>query len=38
MLAHDGANPEKKIAGKKLLGPVTYGVRVITLVNAENNT
>jgi DNA ligase-1 len=38
MLAHDGANHEKKIAGKKLLEPKLDGVRVITVVNAENKT
>jgi len=38
MLAHDGANHEKKITGKKLLEPKLDGVRVITIVNAENKT
>ena len=38
MLAHDGANHEKKITGKKLLEPKLDGVRVITVVNAENHT
>ena len=38
MLAHDGAKHEKKIAGKKLLEPKLDGVRVITVVNAENKT
>ena len=38
MLAHDGANHEKKIIGKKLLEPKLDGVRVITVVNAENKT
>jgi DNA ligase-1 len=38
MLAHDGANHEKKIAGKKLLEPKLDGVRVITIINAENKT
>ena len=38
MLAHDGANHEKKIAGKKLLEPKLDGVRVITVINAENKT
>ena len=38
MLAHDGANHEKKITGKKLLEPKLDGVRVITVVNAENKT
>lgn len=38
MLAHDGANHEKKIAGKKLLEPKLDGVRVITIINADNKT
>jgi DNA ligase-1 len=38
MLAHDGANHEKKIAGKKLLEPKLDGVRVVTIINAENKT
>ena len=38
MLAHDGANHEKKIIGKKLLEPKLDGVRVITIINAENKT
>jgi DNA ligase-1 len=38
MLAHDGANHEKKITGKKLLEPKLDGVRVITVINAENKT
>jgi len=38
MLAHDGANHEKKISGKKLLEPKLDGVRVITVINAENQT
>jgi DNA ligase-1 len=38
MLAHDGANHEKKIAGKKLLEPKLDGVRVLTVINAENKT
>jgi len=38
MLAHDGANHEKKITGKKLLEPKLDGVRVITIVNMENRT
>ena len=36
MLAHDGANHEKKIAGKKLLEPKLDGVRVLTFVNMDN--
>ena len=38
MLAHDGANHEKKIAGKKLLEPKLDGVRVLTIINKDNNT
>lgn len=38
MLAHDGANHEKKIVGKKLLEPKLDGVRVITIVNFEART
>ena len=38
MLAHDGANHEKKITGKKLLEPKLDGVRVITIINADNKT
>ena len=38
MLAHDGANYEKKITGKKLLEPKLDGVRVITIINAANKT
>lgn len=38
MLAHDGANHESKIAGKKLLEPKLDGVRVITIINMENRT
>lgn len=38
MLAHDGANHEKKIVGKKLLEPKLDGVRVLTIVNYENRT
>lgn len=38
MLAHDGANHEKKITGKKLLEPKLDGVRVLTVVNAQNRT
>jgi len=37
-LAHDGANHEKKITGKKLLEPKLDGVRVVTIINAENKT
>ena len=38
MLSHDGANHEKKIAGKKLLEPKLDGVRVLTVINMENRT
>lgn len=38
MLAHDGANHQKKIVGKKLLEPKLDGVRVITIVNMDNRT
>ena len=38
MLAHDGANHEKKIVGKKLLEPKLDGVRVVTIINAGNKT
>ena len=38
MLAHDGANHEKKIAGRKLLEPKLDGVRCITVINAQNKT
>ena len=38
MLAHDGANHEKKITGKKLLEPKLDGVRVITVVDTINRT
>jgi DNA ligase-1 len=38
MLAHDGANHEKKIVGTKLLEPKLDGVRVLTVINAQNKT
>lgn len=38
MLAHDGANHEKKIVGKKLLEPKLDGVRVLTIINTANKT
>jgi DNA ligase-1 len=38
MLAHDGANHEKKIKGVKLLEPKLDGVRCITVVNYEART
>lgn len=38
MLAHDGANHEKKITGKKLLEPKLDGVRVLTIIDAGAKT
>jgi DNA ligase-1 len=38
MLAHDGANHEKKVKGVKLLEPKLDGVRCITIVNYEART
>jgi DNA ligase-1 len=38
MLAHDGANHEKKITGVKLLEPKLDGVRCITVLNFEART
>jgi len=38
MLAHDGANHETKIQGKKLVEPKLDGVRVITVVDYESRT
>jgi DNA ligase-1 len=38
MLAHDGANHEKKIQGKKLVEPKLDGVRILTIVDAESKT
>ena len=38
MLAHDGANHEKKVTGKKLLEPKLDGVRVLTIVDCEART
>jgi DNA ligase-1 len=38
MLAHDGANHEKKITGKKLLEPKLDGVRCLTIVDCESQT
>jgi DNA ligase-1 len=35
MLAHDGANHEKKIKGKKLIEPKLDGVRCITVIDYE---
>lgn len=38
MLAHDGANHESKITGKKLLEPKLDGVRVLTIVDVTSGT
>lgn len=38
MLAHDGANHESKITGKKLLEPKLDGVRVLTIINPIDKT
>jgi DNA ligase-1 len=38
MLAHDGANHETKIAGKKLVEPKLDGVRVLTVVDFESRS
>lgn len=38
MLAHDGANHESKITGKKLVEPKLDGVRAITVLDYENRT
>lgn len=38
MLAHDGANHESKIAGKKLVEPKLDGVRAITVLDYESRT
>lgn len=38
MLAHDGANHESKITGKKLVEPKLDGVRALTVVNYESRT
>jgi DNA ligase-1 len=38
MLAHDGANHEKKIKGIKLLEPKLDGVRCVTILNYETRT
>lgn len=37
-LSHDGANHEKKIAGRKILQGKMDGIRVLTVINAENRT
>ena len=38
MLAHDGANHESKITGKKLVEPKLDGVRCLTVVDFESQT
>jgi len=38
MLAHDGANHESKITGKKLVEPKLDGVRALTVVDYESRT
>jgi DNA ligase 1 len=38
MLAHDGANHESKIVGKKLVEPKLDGVRCLTVVDYESRT
>jgi DNA ligase-1 len=38
MLAHDGANHESKVSGKKLLEPKLDGVRALLIINAEART
>ncbi len=38
MLAHDGANHEKKITGVRLIEPKLDGVRCITIVDYESRT
>jgi DNA ligase-1 len=38
MLAHDGANHEAKITGKKLVEPKLDGVRVLTVIDYESRT
>jgi DNA ligase-1 len=38
MLAHDGANHESKVSGKKLLEPKLDGVRAILIVDAGTKT
>jgi DNA ligase-1 len=38
MLAHDGANHEAKIQGKKLVEPKLDGVRVLTVVDYESRS
>ena len=38
MLAHDGANHEKKVSGKKLLEPKLDGVRALLIIDAGAKT
>ncbi len=38
MLAHDGANHESKVTGKKLVEPKLDGVRALVVVNFESRT
>ena len=38
MLAHDGANHESKITGKKLVEPKLDGVRCLTIIDFESKT
>ena len=38
MLAHDGANHESKVSGKKLLEPKLDGVRALLIINAETKS
>jgi DNA ligase-1 len=38
MLAHDGANHESKVSGKKLLEPKLDGVRVVTIIDSVAKT
>jgi DNA ligase-1 len=38
MLAHDGANHESKIVGKKLVEPKLDGVRCLTVIDYESRT
>ena len=38
MLAHDSANHEKKLVGKKMLDYKLDGVRVLAIYNKDNNT
>jgi len=38
MLAHDGANHEKKVTGKKLLEPKLDGVRALLIIDAGTKT